>query len=527
MNSETLIDDGYTLSDNLSTFTEGSCLLTDESTSEDDIQSNSYNPVHSSGSKDTGAGARSIIIKIDNLPPDKNWKQIKYMLGGIIHHSNILQLRLLPPVKSIVPPFMTSQSCIVILNESLEGDSILNLLGSINSYEWDNYELHAYILPPISNVTPFKAPILPSMNYPSPRFPNDFGTENAGDMGGKVDIDPRSDANQSIPMAIYPGNVPTQGPLGFSYPPPASFSQIPQGNQMTSSKNPKTSDDLNMEGVPTDQRAITKPPTFLDPQFSPMYAPYPVHPNFPTMGYHQTLPLPPFGHGPLMSPILSNGDMMGFQPFSPYYSVLQPPLNNLPGDGPSYARTPYGRQTFNPFKQAKNLKNIFNEQNFRKQMTSRGMWQLKLSNFPPYIIPDSLKERALEDDEESGTGNGKEEGKTVIETDLTTRYGKLRWTVLKDFIKLKCPKLLHLQNSGSISVTGRDSTREFYVGVYEEEKRNCIVKMDGMAYDAVGVFFSAIVGFHSKKLFDLCYKSLEGQEYSMGYILKIEKLPLS
>ena len=86
-------------------------------------------------------------IRIDNLPPGKTWRQVKYLVGGMIHHSSILQVKMLPPVQSIVPPFIPFQSSIVSLKRA---DEPLNrLLLELNGYMWEYYRLVAYAVPPL------------------------------------------------------------------------------------------------------------------------------------------------------------------------------------------------------------------------------------------------------------------------------------------------------------------------------------------------------------------------------------------
>ncbi|SCU82628.1 LANO_0B07008g1_1 [Lachancea nothofagi CBS 11611] len=93
------------------------------------------------------SNARVAYVRVDNLPPGKSWRQVKYMVGGMIHHSAILQVKMLPPVQSIVPPFMPFQSCIVSLKRS---DTQLNrLLMDLNGYTWEYYRLMAYAVPPL------------------------------------------------------------------------------------------------------------------------------------------------------------------------------------------------------------------------------------------------------------------------------------------------------------------------------------------------------------------------------------------
>ena len=92
----------------------------------------------------------------------------------------------------------------------------------------------------------------------------------------------------------------------------------------------------------------------------------------------------------------------------------------------------------------KRLKHIFNEKSFRKQMTNRGMWQLKIINFPPYI-PIEFLEKLSESDFNELMNQEKFTVIEIKEKGQLEKFGRLRWTVLKDFIKLKCPKLLRLQ----------------------------------------------------------------------------------
>lgn len=122
------------------------------------------------------SNARVAYIRIDNLPPGKTWRQVKYLVGGMVHHTNILQVKMLPPVQSIVPPFMPFQSCIVSLKRS---DSQLNrLLIDLNGYTWDYYRLVAYAVPPLhtpnggamgEQAPPMMMPYapMPTMYFPS------------------------------------------------------------------------------------------------------------------------------------------------------------------------------------------------------------------------------------------------------------------------------------------------------------------------------------------------------------------------
>ncbi|CCH60260.1 hypothetical protein TBLA_0C04640 [Henningerozyma blattae CBS 6284] len=113
--------------------------------------------------------SKTIQIRIDNIPPNKNWKEVRYLIGGIIHHSNILQVKLLPPLTSIVPPFLTFHSCLITLKNKLGWDQINRLIAILNNYQWDFYQLYAYNfslydfqLPP--NASPYHMNMLPTNN---------------------------------------------------------------------------------------------------------------------------------------------------------------------------------------------------------------------------------------------------------------------------------------------------------------------------------------------------------------------------
>ncbi|CDH08352.1 uncharacterized protein ZBAI_00134 [Zygosaccharomyces bailii ISA1307] len=206
---------------------------------------------------------------------------------------------------------------------------------------------------------------------------------------------------------------------------------------------------------------------------------------------------------------------------------------------------------------SRRLKQIFNEKTFRKQMTGRGMSQLQLSNFPPFLKLDSLEPIDAESYNEL-----KNKGMHLIETNQPEKYSRLRWTVLKDYIKLKCPRLLSLQQEKSASVQPQDgsgavtqdsqnparennnnnnnnntgnNTREFYVGVYEDHEEPMDLKITPLDSSdpsrepqygvASATVYKAIVGFNSKELCDRCMEALRGQEYSLGYHLEVRELP--
>lgn len=303
---------------------------------------------------------RAIYLRIDNLPPGKTWKQVKYLIGGIIHHSNVLKVKMLPLMSSIVPPFIPFQSCLVSLRGGLDGSSLSELLMSLNTFQWDYYNLYAYTLPQ--------------------------------------------------PMEM---------------------------------------------GAPGEERG-----RFFQP---------------------------PMGH------------------FHQGFQQAVPELKAGLGDGLGAGNS-------------RRLRQIFNERSFRKQMTGRGMWQVQLSNFPPFLKLDTMETVSPEDDQAL-----QDKGVPELETEQPEKFGRLRWTVLKDFIKLKCPKLLNLEEKAADGI--ENNTREFYVGVYEDAEEQVRLKISGETKIVKSTVYKAIVGFNDKELCDLCLENLQGQEYSLGYRLKVAHLP--
>lgn len=366
---------------------------------------------------------RIVYIRIDNLPPGKSWKQIRYFIGGIIHHSNVLQVKLLPIITSIVPPFPQFQSCIVTLKRN---DSQLNkLLVELNSSQWEYHPLVGYVIPPPSHHNPM-APATPS--HPPP-----------------------ASSLQFFPQFMMPPQMMIPQPASVTSTPRQYHSHPHQNNQ---------------------QRFFHQPESEAD--------------------HH-----------------------------------------------------------------SRKLRQIFNEVGFRKQMTSRGMCQLLLENFPPCL---QLEREDVEQDHHQqhqsllpssqGTAAAQTDPLPVLVTSNPERYGKLKWTVLKDFIKLKCPKLLEIETT--------TNTREFYVGVYEDHELDIELKVvdkdvntdspasstqiledTTVALDSLSLaengsspprivratIFKAVVGFHSPDLCNMCLANLQGQEYSLGYKLKVQKLP--
>ncbi|CCF59961.1 hypothetical protein KAFR_0I01800 [Kazachstania africana CBS 2517] len=446
---------------------------------------------------------RIIMLKIDNLPPGKNWKQIKYLIGGIIHHSNILQVKLLPPMTSVVPPFVALQSCIIILKGSLNQNSINELVMTLNTYQWDYHDLYSYVLPSYDQQQSFYSYYYNQMpgnnrnavgqdpqmlylqrNMANFNLENDESTtlSNSSSSPETQNLSPRMGTSPPFPMipTTFPSNLTTASP------------NILSNFQMQTNPS-NTSPPGNVPGpIP--------PPPLPHHQRLPagnMPNPYSMYPPVPTMRY------------PFANPSAPNFIRRS------YYDQSTLAKFNINPNGRIIAASV--KKNTNPFKQPKKLKNIFNEKNFRKQMTDRGMWQFKIHNFPPYLLAESMRPLSK---------NAKDSIKIDIETDSIDKYAKLRWTVLKDFIKLKCPKLLNLASSSNKSEHGNvENTREFYVGVYESSEHELVVKVNDDIFIIDCICYNAIIGFHDKELFELCLSSLKDQEYSLGYILQVEILP--
>lgn len=156
-------------------------------------------------------------------------------------------------------------------------------------------------------------------------------------------------------------------------------------------------------------------------------------------------------------------------------------------------------------------------------MTGRKMSQLQISGFPPFIKLDSWEPIQPENYRSLG-----EKGVQLIETDQPEKYGRLRWTILKDYVKLKCPRLLSLQEEDS---SVENNTREFYVGVYEDHEEPIGIKIAPNEQESPeyglssATVYKAIVGFNNSELCDSCMDALRDQEYSLGYKLEIKALP--
>lgn len=533
---------------------------------------------------------RSIIVRIDNLPPGKSWKEVRYLIGGIIHHSNIIQVKMLPLMSSIVPPFVPFQSCIVTLKSKLDPESLNELLVSLNTYQWDYYNLYAYTLPPLDAMQQF----IPMVDQPTQAMPpndsnyafNDDNNNNNTFPKDEVSTSPTSSNSRTEPQT--PKDTRSSSSALYPTPIPAPDPAAPTGT------TPVTA----AAAAAAVAAATTGTPGPFPPPPGTMMAPAPLAPGpGPGIG-----PTPPFGalNGgiPAMAP---HPSLMGMGPGLPRRHYYQPhfyglrkfgshsggsisrststsgknsqrgsrssnggnasggnnadsndgsgDLNNTSSDGymlsaaasaaaaaaASTANQGFGVNLHDNSRgniannNSRRLKQIFNERTFRKQMTGRGMSQLQISGFPPFIKLDSWEPIQLEYYRSLG-----EKGVQSIETDQPEKYGRLRWTILKDYIKLKCPKLLSLQDDSSptenTSNSRENNTREFYVGVYEDHEESLGIKVvngeDKPEYGlSSATVYKAIVGFNNGELCDACTEALRDQEYSLGYKLEIKELP--
>lgn len=499
----------------------------------------------------------TVQIRIDNLPPDKSWGQVKHLVGSIIHHSWVLSVKLLPPMTSMLPPFQMIRSCVVILKGNVDQMNLNKLMVGLNSYQWDYYDLYAYVIPyPMDMQEP-----------PFISLPNSNSASNSG--GSSLSpVAPSLDYSKDEFNALQQQQQQQQGFFtggGF-------YGAMSPQQQMAM-------------GTVSPMSGIMSPPPSTIPQVGAAPPAIPPNMQFEYMTpnrivYHERRhPHHNTGSGMFMNNGGNNGynnynnnsgsnniggggvpQMRNYnhtQSHNQYYKYNKHSGNSnnfsLRGDGKRDNKLPLlnrDRPTDlnmvskdllkdnNEEESSSNnsqLKQIFNEISFRRQMTNRGMWQLKLENFPPFIQLDTLEK--IDDDAEVDLS---------IEENRVEKYGRLRWSILKDFIKLKCPKLLSLCESNIVDtgngvlVSNVNNTREFYVGVYEDHEEKMTIEVvephsnvqyignlhiEQGKYKVKAIRYSAVVGFHDKEISDLCLKALQSQEYVLGYKLIASELP--
>lgn len=523
---------------------------------------------HNDGNRNTPKGSvsktamdppvqRPILVRIDNLPPGKSWKEVRYLIGGIVHHSNVIQVKMLPLMSSIVPPFVPFQSCIVTLKSQLDTESLNELLVSLNTYQWHYYNLYAYTLPPLDVTQQF----IPMSEQSSAFLPS--GNE------ASMSPSPSSDHTESqtpddtpmTPSLLYPTPVPAPAPAPVGPATPATAAAAAAAAAAaTATPCPPVPPAAMMSLPPDPGPGPTSPFGALNggmPPMTPQLSFMGMGPGPPRRQYHQ-----PNIYGSRKF----GGTAGGFSSGSGHSSGRNSHRNSRGSNGSGAAADGNGtesgghtnskssssdryllsaaaaaaaatsktNQNFGANlndssrgnitnNNSKRLKQIFNERTFRKQMTGRKMLQLQVSGFPPFIKLDFWEPIQLEDYKSLS-----EKGVQLIETDQPEKYGRLRWTTLKDYIKLKCPRLLSLQGEES---SVENNTREFYVGVYEDHEEPIGVKIvsDEQESPEYGLssatVYRAIVGFNSGELYDSCLDALRDQEYSLGYKLEVKGLP--
>ncbi|AHY75945.1 ADI_G0030760.mRNA.1.CDS.1 [Saccharomyces cerevisiae] len=497
--------------------------------------------------KKTYSQSNGIPIRIDNLPPGKTWAQVKYLIGGIIYHTNILQVKMLPPMTSMVPPFITFQSCIVILKNSIDNESLENLLLTLNTYQWDYHDLFVYLLPYTNDSPSLRYPEISDSNNDVRSAPDETKRSISPRYASHVSsVTPQPPSASTPPSQFFSFSpevslrknesitpLPTPVPVPVGVPPLAPPPHGPFSTSMLPMLGapPGTLPNMQMP-YQTTLPSPTAAATTGGPLASPTH--YPRRRHF----YHQNQSQfqkymhnsprnPDTGTGPRLSQqhhlsLRNNKINPSYNEISALYNLNMASNSNNNGNIPTTSTNGDDRAlqaknggTITPSQTQinhKRLKHIFNEKSFRKQMTNRGMWQLKIINFPPYI-PIEFLEKLSESDFNELMNQEKFTVIEIKEKGQLEKFGRLRWTVLKDFIKLKCPKLLRLQerqflqqqNEASLLNESMDAlkisenentngsannstytnggprtsinnTREFYVGVYEDHEEATLLR---------------------------------------------------
>lgn len=502
--------------------------------------------IKAASKKRTYSQSSGIPIRIDNLPPGKTWAQVKYLIGGIIYHTNILQVKMLPPMTSMVPPFITFQSCIVILKSSVDNESLENLLLTLNTYQWDYHDLFVYLLPYTNDSLPLRYPEVSDNNDVrsatddnkrsiSPRFASHISSVTPQPPSASTpssqyfSFSPELSLRENENMTPLPTPVPV--PVGVPPLAPPPHGPFPTSLLPILGAPPGTLPNMQMP------YQTTLPPPTAAPAGGPLASPthYPRRRHF----YHQNQSqFQKYMHNSPRNPDTGTGPRSQHHHLSLRNNKINPSYNeisalynlnmasNANNNGNITTTNTNGDDRVLEVKNGgaitpsqtqinhKRLKHIFNEKSFRKQMTNRGMWQLKIINFPPYI-PIEFLEKLSETDFNELVNQEKFTVIEIKEKGQLENFGRLRWTVLKDFIKLKCPKLLRLQEKqflqqqnevsllnesmDTLKISGNEdtngdannstytnggsrtsinNTREFYVGVYEDHEEATLLKFE-------------------------------------------------
>ncbi|KAG0671480.1 hypothetical protein C6P43_002477 [Kluyveromyces marxianus] len=313
----------------------------------------------------------NIHIRIDNIPQGKDWKQVRTFLSKFIPRDHILNIKVLPAMATMTPPFIPITSCVCVLHASVDWNS---LLMQLNGVQWEYYTLGAILLPP-----PALAPAMgPALGAPH------LSGANAGVAGVPSGSGRTLQPRQPHQHAVRQHRVGSGGVAGM----------------------------------------------YLGPG--------------PTPGAAQG-PGPGPGPGPGGLPGPDNGTSSSRQQQHHQHQHQHQHQRPQSTSGPS--GMPH---------QPRKLKQLFNETSFRKQMSSRSMYQIKFKNFPPCLHWDEIvkfKTMGIAGQHVTRAGTAPD---LIVKTLEPQTYGKLKWTMLKDFIKSHCPELF--ENTSSF---------EFYVGVYE------------------------------------------------------------
>ncbi|CCE64911.1 hypothetical protein TPHA_0J00890 [Tetrapisispora phaffii CBS 4417] len=506
----------------------------------------------------------TVVIEIDNLPPDKNWKQVKYLLGGIVNPKSIIAIKFCPLITSVAPPFMTFQNCIVTLKfpESRINADVSYLLYKLNSYHWDYFNLYAFVL---------SLPSVEMYNTAPPHLYSSYANVKNLPSEPQNNFEFRHTKEDNF-HETYASDTFEGGPQfnpqfveghGLHYPNP-HMSQIPQISPTHHNQSMFHPSMLKMPPSTLPRQAYHQRQHVQNHE-----APLHVHRYYDNSQYYsmneRNIKTSKKKDSSGLSTIINERKK---------HSILK--LVNetsLKLDDMHILETPE-----NSLKNRKKLQQIFNENIFRTQMTARNMYQLQIENFPPYLQTETEVEEINEISADI----------KCIVTDRAEKYSRIKWSVLKEFIKLKCLNFLNKQvsnNNNKVSIKQSDkemsssddtkkkifsdneislvanelslndtssTTKNFYVGMYEdhdellkveiipsdsnkesetekagsshEQNGNSIEQNKSVKY-MMGTFYKAVVGFHDKEFYNICMRAINDQEFALGYKLKVAELP--
>ena len=455
-----------------------------------------------------------IRIRMDNIPPGKSWRQVRYYIGRFINPKCISHINIFSTMANYPQPFKPIQSCMIFLESTISDSDIQKLLEGINELGWEGFNINVEVIPndtfvphmePFAMATSVSGPAAIPRHMamtapfqgiaPTPLIRSGSTNTMKGVNNGSLRRDGQAQTPQNnqgisltgshLPYMMVPSPMfPPMGMGPYGIPPPFLSSMSPQN------------------GAPRYNNG-TEHFRSTQHSFLPRYP----QPPLPENRMH---------HQPNWRRATNNSRNTNSYASQSYIDGVSYPLNGMsiiqlaPNTLEEIAFRTHNKKG-NP-KQDKTGIFLFNEENFRRQMNERHMFQLKLENFPPHLLLDT-KKRILNEDSVD----------VDLNTDSVENFIKLRWTVLKDFVLQQCPELHKLQNSSS-STFSKETTREFYVGVYEVKKTTLNVKIGKDLFSFNAIFFNAIIGYDDKSLRDMCFDKLNGLEYSLGYKLTATKL---